>query len=820
MRKIFSFLLAALLAPLTFAQNAPISAGGVPSTLNPSAIGPAANGICIVDGFVHKNIAACGTYLGTTLGLNGGIIYSNLPEDVTTDPWPANFTPQLHLGTGLASSTCNTTHLNCWVLEVPIPLLPGSTIEGSGRVQGTTQSEGTTITYGTSFPPPLGVPTEGTITTASTGGSLSNGTYYIGVRTVNNLESNAGKAKIPGPSASTTLTAVTLNAGTTTQTITVPIPSAVGNSPFQAQDFEVCEAASATADCLEQIPGSGLTCTTGVVDTVNGCKMSGGTSAVIGSIQTGTFAFELVDLSNPMFILGPGSTTTFDIQLRDFTLDCQSGGTNAPNVALWNFSGNEQSGAGNGSVTMQGACGGYSAGASGTTGGSATAFSGAYYYSESLTQNSAIEHVYFGNGPSAGTFYAGIFDGRANGTGTASGSARLVHDVTAVTKAGASVPAVFLVTGLRARVHFDDVHMESSTSGGDGIQCTDGAYCLATGIDGAPSTTGNLVHLTSTGGSLTGVGLCPQGSNGPTAARCSSSAVAFQDDTVTKTWSGYQGLVQSGTAAIFSGFASGTDTGAANAYVVANLFPPMTSYTYGAAACFTATHANTTTNPTVNFNGLGTKTIAKWGEANLSTSGDIGTATGSCMYYDGTDFILLNPQSKTGTGSQVAANAPTITTSLTVTGPVWGQSSSMLTTPTSISTTAFTTTGIVLPTVPISTTQHGYCSIGWSQSTAVSTVTFGLGMNNAPTDLWVLPPTTWNGTTNTVGSATTIANTTTTAVTAALTPAATATEYRATLDFTIETGATNTVALTLYAESGSTSDAAVISAGSACGWLP
>jgi hypothetical protein len=547
---------ALLLAGIASAQNqgATYVSPAVPQTLNPAFLGPGPNNTCYVDGVIHPNIQSCADYLGITLGLNGGKIYTNLPEDITVDPFPGSFAAELYVGSGLNSTSCDTTHINCLVTEVPIPLVSGTTFYGTGRT-GTNYSSGSTITYGTNFPPPLGVPTEGSITCGSTGGSLSNGTYFVGVRTVNNLETHSGKAKIAGPSMTTALASVSCAGGTSTQSITVPIPSAVGNSPFQAQDFEVCESSTSTGDCYAQIPGSGMTCTTGVVDTVNGCKMSSGTSAVIGTIQTSTFPFELIDLSNPMFVAGPNQNIQFAIQFRDFTLDCRTGSTNAPNVLFWNYSGQELAGFANGSTELQGACGGYSAGASGTTGGSATPFPGAYFYMSSMGPNSAIDHLQTSSGPSAGTFYTGIFDGRVNTTGSANGSTRLVHDVTATPKGGATVPAIFLVTGTRARIHFDDVHLEGGTGNTDGIQCTNGAYCLVTGVEGftGNGASGNLVHLTSTGVGASGAGLCPMGSGG--GGRC-QNGIAFLDDVNTQSYTGYQNFFAGGSTAAPSNIAN------------------------------------------------------------------------------------------------------------------------------------------------------------------------------------------------------------------------------------------------------------------------
>jgi len=88
------------------------------------------------------------------------------------------------------------------------------------------------------------------------------------------------------------------------------------------------------------------------------------------------------------------------------------------------------------------------------------------------------------------------------------------------------------------------------------------------------------------------------------------------------------------------------------------------------------------------------------------------------------------------------------------------------------------------------------CVLIWEQNTAVGTVQFGMGMNNAPTDIWVInqdSPGTYKAPTYT-----TIASTTTTAISAADAPSATATGYRDEIDFTLVTGSSNAVTATVY----------------------
>lgn len=99
------------------------------------------------------------------------------------------------------------------------------------------------------------------------------------------------------------------------------------------------------------------------------------------------------------------------------------------------------------------------------------------------------------------------------------------------------------------------------------------------------------------------------------------------------------------------------DSGAVNVYV-ATLVPAMTAYTTGVTGCFKASASNTNATPTINFNGLGAKTIVKFSNGSLA-NGDIGTVEPSCVIYDGANFLLLNPQLTSGSGGIARLNNPT-----------------------------------------------------------------------------------------------------------------------------------------------------------------
>lgn len=101
------------------------------------------------------------------------------------------------------------------------------------------------------------------------------------------------------------------------------------------------------------------------------------------------------------------------------------------------------------------------------------------------------------------------------------------------------------------------------------------------------------------------------------------------------------------------------DSGAVNVYV-ATLSPAMTAYSTGVMGCFKASASNTTATPTINFNGLGAKTIVKFNNGALS-NGDINITEPSCVIYDGANFLLLNPQLTSGTGGIARVSSPSFT---------------------------------------------------------------------------------------------------------------------------------------------------------------
>jgi len=83
--------------------------------------------------------------------------------------------------------------------------------------------------------------------------------------------------------------------------------------------------------------------------------------------------------------------------------------------------------------------------------------------------------------------------------------------------------------------------------------------------------------------------------------------------------------------------------GSAQAQTV-TLSPALTSYVAGEVVRWLPTAANTGSGPTLNVNGLGTKTITKCGTNGL-VANDLTTTQIAGAIYDGTEFILQNPAS-------------------------------------------------------------------------------------------------------------------------------------------------------------------------------
>lgn len=157
---------------------------------------------------------------------------------------------------------------------------------------------------------------------------------------------------------------------------------------------------------------------------------------------------------------------------------------------------------------------------------------------------------------------------------------------------------------------------------------------------------------------------------------------------------------------------------------------------------------------------------------------------------------------------------------VTASGMISGGNDTVRTTSTAIGTTSFTSTGLVLPAVPVSTTKTGRCVVYWQMSNTSNTATFGIGMSNTPTGLWGGTRVTYAGAGTSNWLAFSQTATAAAAISTAVNAGLTGTTYRAEMDFTLQTGITNPVTLTVYGAVSNASATLTIQPGSVCYWMP
>jgi hypothetical protein len=175
------------------------------SNFNPSLLGSALAGngtttgtgipTCMVDGRKNKKLQDCVEYF-TSQSLSSGVIYDGVPELFATNPFPTSFAGTVWLGAGNSGTTCDSTHIVCWVFEYPLVLPAGVDVRGVASVTAANNfATGTALTFGSNWKAALGAPAQPTLTCVNSGGTIANGTtVWVQVEWVNNLQTYTGSA--------------------------------------------------------------------------------------------------------------------------------------------------------------------------------------------------------------------------------------------------------------------------------------------------------------------------------------------------------------------------------------------------------------------------------------------------------------------------------------------------------------------------------------------------------------------------------------------------------------------------------------------------
>lgn len=529
--------------------------------INPTPAAP----ICVTGNSHTPTIVSCINWFNAMGTGNGGVIFAMVIEDITSQifgkyngyPWQG--TVYLAPNTGNGTGCGQNVPPNCWTTEVPLSMGNHLVIQGLGG-QGwygnNTIAGGSSLTTGPNFPAGLGpMPTQVSITCASTGGYLSNGTYWVQAALVRNGYGGLATPLTPlmgGPMAGDAT--VTCSNGTSTQAITVtwnslPAQGTAGTGytatwgPYDLAVFSSCNSLtggsvpSGTNYCagsggvsgqyleLENDNSTDMTCPNGagVVD-LHACRLgAGGSLAVVITgqnaagnwISQGDMAAPWVDLSSPIIMehRGPTKTNLEQTIVRNLTVECNpdessvntglngyAGGSTLDGyatLAFLNNGGQDQSGAEG--MIVRGGC-------------------PTFWYTRGNNSHYQWLEDGSGMGPSTGVHYSMIIDSRGYQLGT-----RSIKDSSFSSRClgcgGVTVttPAMILVMGAsqyaggnpganNGSIDFSGIHSEGRT--GDAMQVTLGASVFLSRFDalsGANNT--GVVHFTSTanGGCVMGV---------------------------------------------------------------------------------------------------------------------------------------------------------------------------------------------------------------------------------------------------------------------------------------------------------------------------
>jgi hypothetical protein len=193
----------------------------------------------------------------------------------------------------------------------------------------------------------------------------------------------------------------------------------------------------------------------------------------------------------------------------------------------------------------------------------------------------------------------------------------------------------FTATSLTLTLTTSPTGIIARTSGGSGP--SGGTISAATAF--APA---YYSASTTISGSTPFNGLQEDSTTGPPAAASSSNV---------------QSAIGNGVYVPVGGYYAGTATGAVNVLAVtlpAGIGTPTQAQLTGIPITFTVNLSNTTTTPTLNVNGLGAVIIIK-GSSTALTGADLVLNTVALVVYNGTNYVLQNPQAQITQSSSSAA---------------------------------------------------------------------------------------------------------------------------------------------------------------------
>ncbi|HUY12410.1 MAG TPA: hypothetical protein VMX16_02115 [Terriglobia bacterium] len=196
--------------------------GGAVSTYNSATAEstfPNINNIYYVDGSKYSTVEA----VIADPNFKGGTIISTVPETFSSSPFESTYPMQLML--------IGTNNSNVWTTNTHINVPAQDKLIGSG-------SAATIIRTGSSFPAEISatLPAPGTLTTATTGGTIP-ASYFVDVV----FTAANGNGETPPSSQAS----IQVGSGTSTNTVTLPAPGAIAN----ATGMNVYACDGATSGC-------------------------------------------------------------------------------------------------------------------------------------------------------------------------------------------------------------------------------------------------------------------------------------------------------------------------------------------------------------------------------------------------------------------------------------------------------------------------------------------------------------------------------------------------------------------------------------------